>query len=174
MNSKFTKNSKKVQKNWIYLASKRLECTRCLQVLVIKWRTRRSREKKQNSAFFQSFFELKFVFFSTSSYDVQTQQKCAHILRTWVSSVPQNFIFFDFFFYFFEFTIHMRTKFMFSFATSSQGVRTAWKFVHTLQTWVSSIPQSFNFVWFFCYFFRTVKDLWPDGNGREGHFYKWN
>ena len=69
----------------------------------------------------------------------------------------------------------MRTKIMISFATSSQGVRTAHKFVRALRTWLSSIPQNFRFFWFFCYFLRiycspftihqTVKPLWPDGKG---------
>ena len=174
MNCKFKKNSKKIKKYWIYLASKRLECTRCLQVLVIKWRTRRSREKRQNSAFFQSFFDLKFVFFSTSSYDVQTQQKCAHILRTWVSLVPLNFIFLLFFSIFLNLRFTCVQKLCFPLPRAPRV--SEWHenlYTPCRHEYLRSHKVSIFFL-FFCYFFRTVKDLWPNGNDREGHFYKWN
>ena len=58
--------------------------------------------------FFAIFFEFTvhrhklFLFsFTTSSRSVQPTQKCARALRTWLSSIPPNFIFFDFFAIFF-------------------------------------------------------------------------
>ena len=100
MNSKFEKNSKKVQKNWIYLASKRLECTRCLQVLVIKWRTRRSREKNK-IVHFSKFFWAKICFFLHELLRCpNTTKTCTHLAHLNIFS-PTNFHNFLIFFLFF-------------------------------------------------------------------------
>ena len=45
--------------------------------------------------------------------------------------------------------------------TISWNVQTARNFSRTLRASVSLIPQIFRFLFFFCYFFRAVKALWP-------------
>ena len=111
-------------------------------------------EKKTKYCIFSKFFWAKICFFLHELLRCpNTTKTCTHLAHLNIFS-PTKFHNFLIFFYFFEFTVRMRTKFMFSFATSSQGVRTAWKFVHTLQIWVSSIPQSFNFYLFILLFFQ--------------------
>ena len=159
MNSKFKKIATKFKKSWIFLASKRLECTRCLQVLVIKWRTRRSREKKQNCAFFQTFFELNFGFFLHELLRCPNIKKCAHILCTWVSSVPRNFI------YIFIFSLCFNLLFTYvqnlcfplprapMVSERHENLYTPCRYEYLRSHKVST------FIYLFCYFSRTAKAL---------------
>ena len=93
VNSKL-KNSKKILKNMIFLASKRLGCARRLQIFVIKLHARCSSKKNKIVHFSKFFSAPNFVFFFTSSYSVETQKKIARTLRTPASLMPKNFIFF--------------------------------------------------------------------------------
>ena len=111
-------------------------------------------EKKQNLAREKTWEKMTILFFLARaprmSFDHKNLQAPCAPKPLWCQKISY---FFEFSYYFFEFTVHMRTKFMISFATSSQGVQTAHKFARALRTWLSSIPQNFRFFWFFLLFF---------------------
>jgi len=166
------KNSNKIKK-MIFLASKRLECTRCLQVLVIKWRTRRSREKNKIVHFFKVFWAKICFFLHELLRCPNTTKTCTHLANLNIFS-PTNFHNFLIFFLFFLNLLLACVQNLCFPLTRAPEVSERHENVHAPcgHDYLRSHQISCFFI--FLLFFRTVKDLWPDGNGREGHFYKWN
>ena len=156
------------------MASKRLEHTRFLQVLVIKWRTRRSRRKNKIVHFFQSFFELKFVFLHELLRCPNTTKTCAHLANLNIFD-PTNFHIFLIFFLFFQIYCSHAYKNYDFLCHELSGCPNGTQICTRLADMTIFDPTKFQiFLIFFAIFFWVVKVLWPDGNGVKGNFYKWH
>ena len=152
------------------MASKRLGCTRCLQVFMIKWHARSSSKKKQNSHFSQVFSWAKFCFFLHKPLQCPNTTKiCTQLADSRLFDAKK----FHFFIFLAIFLILLFTDlhiYCFSSNMSSWNVRTTRNFARTLRTWVSLIPQIFRFFRIFLLFFsgwsKPFDRLWPALTGQ--------
>ena len=160
------------------MASKRLGCTRCLQVFVIKWHVRSSSKKKQNSHFSPCFFPSHF-FLHKPLQCPNTTKICTQLADPSLFDAKKIHIFWIFLLFFW---IYCSQAYIFTVfpLTRAPGMPKQHEKLHAPCEPEYLWSHKFSdFLELFCYFFQdgqcplTSFDLlWPDGNDTEGHFCK--
>ena len=168
-----SKNSKKIQKHMKFFGIQNARVHKACAKFCYQMTSEELLQKNQNSVFFTSFFWDKFCFFLHELLQCPNTTKfCTHLPHLSISDAKRIHIFLNFLLFFW---IYYSRAYIFTVFPLPWAPRVSKQHENLHAPCAPNYLRShkiFEFFIFVAIFFETVKDLWPDGNSGEGHFYK--